>query len=211
MKTAYTIPDEESFSAARELLRAEGVLAGSSTGTLLAAALRYCRESREPRRVVSFVCDTGNKYLSKMFNDYWMAERGFLKKTSFGDLRDLVSRPFAAGTVSSLKPDDTLLTAFARMRLYEYSQLPVVEGDKVVGLLDESDILLAVREDAANYRRPARRHMTRNLVTVRSATPFQEIVAILDKGLVGLLYHEDKFHGLITRVDLLNFLRRKLG
>lgn len=74
---AYTVTDEESLSTARELLRLEGVLAGSSTGTLLAAALRYCRESREPKRVVTFVCDTGNKYLSKMYDDGWMAEHGF--------------------------------------------------------------------------------------------------------------------------------------
>lgn len=74
---AYTIGDAESFAAARELLRAEGVLAGSSSGTLLAAALRYCRESAAPKRVVTIVADSGNKYLSKMFNDAWLADHGF--------------------------------------------------------------------------------------------------------------------------------------
>lgn len=74
---AYTIGDAESFAAARELLRAEGVLAGSSSGTLLAAALRYCRESAAPKRVVTIVADSGNKYLSKMFNDNWLADHGF--------------------------------------------------------------------------------------------------------------------------------------
>jgi len=210
VKKAYTIPDAESLSAAREVLREEGVLAGSSTGTLLAAALRYCRESAEPKRVVTIVCDTGNKYLSKMYNDYWMADQGFSKKAAFGDLRDLVSRPAAAGAVSSVKPEDTLLTAFLRMRLYEFSQVPVIEEGKVVGLLDESDILLAVHEDAANYRNPVRRHMTANLVRVQSSAPIREATAILDKGLVVLLYHQDRFYGLITRVDILNHLRRKL-
>lgn len=74
---AYTIGDAESFAAARELLRAEGVLAGSSSGTLLAAALRYCRESAATKRVVTIVADSGNKYLSKMFNDAWLADHGF--------------------------------------------------------------------------------------------------------------------------------------
>lgn len=74
---AYTIGDAESFAAARELLRTEGVLAGSSSGTLLAAALRYCRESAAPKRVVTIVADSGNKYLSKMFNDNWLADHGF--------------------------------------------------------------------------------------------------------------------------------------
>src|SRR5947207_655560 len=70
---AFTIPDSESFATARELLAREGILAGSSSGTLLAAALRYCRSRPSRERVVTFVCDSGNKYLSKMFNDYWMA------------------------------------------------------------------------------------------------------------------------------------------
>ncbi len=74
---------------ARELLRTEGILAGSSTGTLLAGALRYCRQQTEKKRVVTFVCDTGNKYLSKMYNDFWMADQGFGQRPSHGDLSDL--------------------------------------------------------------------------------------------------------------------------
>jgi cystathionine beta-synthase len=73
-KKAYTIHDQESFSVARQLLRKEGILAGSSSGTLLAAALHYCREQTVPRNVVTFVCDTGNKYLTKMYNNDWLKE-----------------------------------------------------------------------------------------------------------------------------------------
>lgn len=76
VKKAYEVTDAESFSAARLLLREEGILAGSSTGTLLSAALRYCQEQTSPKRVVTLACDSGNKYLSKMFNDDWMKEKG---------------------------------------------------------------------------------------------------------------------------------------
>jgi len=76
VRRAYTIGDPESFATARRLLRTEGILAGSSTGCLLAAALRYCREQRTPKRVVTFACDTGNKYLSKFYDDAWLAARG---------------------------------------------------------------------------------------------------------------------------------------
>ncbi|HQY83048.1 MAG TPA: PLP-dependent cysteine synthase family protein, partial [Thermomonas sp.] len=72
VKQAYAISDKESFLTARELLEKEGILGGSSSGTLLAAALKYCREQTTPKNVLVFVCDTGNKYLSKMYNDYWM-------------------------------------------------------------------------------------------------------------------------------------------
>jgi cystathionine beta-synthase len=90
---AYPIRDFESFATARRLLREEGILAGSSTGTLLAAAFRYCREQTEPRRVVTFACDTGNKYLSKLFNDFWLEDQGFIRREQYHDLRDLIGRP----------------------------------------------------------------------------------------------------------------------
>jgi cystathionine beta-synthase len=80
VKKAYEVSDEESFSAARLLLREEGILAGSSTGTLLSAALRYCNEQTEPKRVITLACDSGNKYLSKMFNDNWLAEKNLKVK-----------------------------------------------------------------------------------------------------------------------------------
>lgn len=75
VKKAYAVTDEESFAAARLLLYEEGILAGSSTGTLLSAALRYCKEQTSPKRVVTIACDSGNKYLSKMYNDEWLKEK----------------------------------------------------------------------------------------------------------------------------------------
>lgn len=75
---AYTVDDKEALNTARELMLKEAVMGGSSTGTLVAAALKYCQEQTEPKNVVTFVCDTGNRYLSKMYNDEWMKEQGFL-------------------------------------------------------------------------------------------------------------------------------------
>src|SRR4029453_8299858 len=132
------------FRTARELLRAEGILGGSSTGTLLAAALRYCREQKTPKRVVTFVVDTGTRYLSKVYNDQWMLDQGLLARKRYGDLRDVISRRVEEGNVISVGPDDTLLTAFQRMRLADVSQLPVLDEARLVGVLDESDLLLRV-------------------------------------------------------------------
>src|SRR5882757_4493066 len=135
VKKAYSISDPESFATARELLRAEGILAGSSSGTLLAAALRYCREQTEPKRVVTLVCDSGAKYLSKMYNDFWMAEQGFARRPAQGDLSDLISHRHEAGEVITVGPGDTLLTAVKRMRAADVSQVPVVdETGKPVGI-----------------------------------------------------------------------------
>src|SRR4051794_29815593 len=125
---AYEIDDEESFATARELLRQEGVLAGSSSGAMVAAGLRYCRKKTSPKRVVTFVADSGNKYLSKMYNNFWMAEQGFIQRPPQGNLSDLISHRYEAGEVISVGPDDTLLTAFKRMRGADVSQVPVVDA-----------------------------------------------------------------------------------
>ncbi len=77
---AYAISDKEALNTAREVLLQEGVMVGSSSGTLIAAALRYCREQTSPKRVVTLACDTGHRYLSKLYNDEWMNERNLLER-----------------------------------------------------------------------------------------------------------------------------------
>jgi len=76
--TAFEISDTDALLAARELLLKEGIMGGSSTGTLLKAALDYCKQQTTPKNVVTLVCDTGNRYLSKMYNDEWMRQQGFM-------------------------------------------------------------------------------------------------------------------------------------
>ena len=210
VKLAYSIPDAESFAVARELLAKEGIFAGSSTGTLVAAALRYCRSRGKPERVVSFVCDSGNKYLSKMFNDYWLADQGFRERPGHGDLRDLIGRPAEENAAITVEPGDTLLTAFSRFRLYDVSQLPVLEGEKIVGLIDEYDVLMAVVHGESHFKDPVRKHMSTRLETVAPSASLDDVLRILRNEHVPIVAERGRFHGLITRIDLLNSMRRKL-
>lgn len=210
VRSAYSISDAESFQTARDLLKQTGIFAGPSSGTLLAAALRYCREQTAPKRVVTFVCDTGAKYLSKMYNDYWMIDQGYIERPRTGDLRDLITRRYSDGAVITVGPDDPLLTAFQRMRMADVSQVPVIENGRCVGVLDESDLLLAVHGDEAVFRSPVRTAMTSRLETIAPGEGIERLYQILDRGLVALVLDQDRFLGLITRADLLNYLRRKL-
>jgi cystathionine beta-synthase len=205
---AYEIDDEESFATARELLRLEGILGGSSTGTLLAGALRYCRQQKKPKRVVSFVADTGNKYLSKMFNDFWMTEQGFIHRAPQGDLSDLISHRYEKGEVISVGPGDTLLTAFKRMRQTDVSQVPVVdEKGRAMGILDESDLLVKVHRDSTHFNDPVRTAMTDKLETLSPTAKINDLLEVFDRGRVAIVKDGDKFLGLITRTDLLSYLR----
>jgi cystathionine beta-synthase len=208
---AYTIPDKESVEAARALLSKEGILAGSSSGTLLAAALRYCREQTSPRRVVTLVPDSGNKYLSKIYNDYWVIEQGLADRKLQGDLSDLIARRFDAGGTVTVAPDDSLLVAYSRMRSADVSQLPVVANDRIVGILDESDILALVEggdaERAARFRQLVRTAMTTKLRTVQSTDKLNALPPLFERNEVAIVLDGEKFVGLITRVDLINHLR----
>jgi cystathionine beta-synthase len=206
---AYSVTDRESFLVARELLHKEGILAGSSSGTILAAALRYCREQKTEKRVVSLVCDSGNKYLSKMFNDQWMIDQGFLERKSYGDLRDYISRRAQDGSVISVGPADPLLTAYQRMRSADISQVPVIKEGRIVGLLDESDLLLHVHRHGGNFHDAVSTAMSSKLETLTPDRSLGELIQVLDSGYVALIVEKNQFQGLITRTDLLAALRRQ--
>jgi len=210
---AYSIPDKEAVETARALLAKEGILGGSSSGTLLAAALRYCREQTEPKRVVTLVPDSGNKYLSKIYNDYWVLEQGLAERELHGDLRDLIARRFDRGGAVTVAPSDTLLIAYNRMRDSDVSQLPVVDNDRVVGILDESDILAFVEgadeHRAERFREQVDSAMTRNLHTMQISDRLDALPRLFERNEVAIVLDGERFVGLITRVDLLNHLRLK--
>ena len=208
---AYAVSDKDALLAARELLRAEGILAGSSSGTLLAAALRYCREQTEAKRVVAFVCDSGNKYLSKMYNDFWMRDQGFIEEPATGDLRDLIARKHSERAAVTAAADDTLAQALGRMKLYDVSQLPVLDADgRAVGIVDESDILLRVFGDRSRFAEPVRTAMTEKLETLPPSAGIDDLLPVFDHNHVAIVADETRFYGLITRIDLLNHLRRQM-
>ena len=212
VRKAYRISDGESFSTARDLLLKSGLLAGSSSGTLIAAALRYCRDQSEPKRVVTFICDSGNKYLSKMFNDYWMTDQGFLERPRKGDLSDLVSRRHDEHAAVTLSPDDSLLIAYGRMKLYDISQLPVLDEDgRCVGIIDESDLLLAVTRDENRFKDKVSGAMVTRVETLQVDRSIDDLLPVFEKDHVPIICDGDKFIGLITRIDLLNHLRRRMS
>ena len=209
---AFAVSDADAFHTARELLRKEGVLAGSSVGTLLCAALRYCREQKEPKNVVTFICDSGAKYLSKMFNDFWMMDNGFIDRPKTGDLRDLVARRHLDREDYTLTPAIPLQQAIKRMRLYNVSQMVVLgEGDRVEGIIDESDVLMALLDDPkGSATKPVSDFMTRRLETLKPSAKVSDLVPIFRADRVAIVADEQAFYGIITKIDLINYLRKQL-
>ncbi len=210
VRKAYSISDAESFATARDLLRKEGVLAGSSSGTLLAAALKYCREQTEAKTVVTFACDTGNKYLSKLFNDFWMEDQGFIKREQHGDLRDLVGRPHSEHATITVGPTDVVTTAHNRLRNAGFSQLPVMDEEgRLVGVITEDAIIQHVFGKPALMNAPVAEAMESAFIKLDRTTSINNLVAMLRVQPYAAIMDGDEFVGLITRSDVLNYLRRE--
>src|SRR5438105_13209653 len=137
-----------------------------------------------------------------------MAEQGFIHRQPQGDWRDLISHRYEAGEVITVGPADTLLTAFKRMRGADVSQLPVVDqSGRAIGILDESDVLVTVHRDSTRFNDPVKNAMTDKLETLPPTAKINDLLEVFDRGRVTIVMDGDKFLGLITRTDLLSYLR----
>ena len=210
MDDAETVSDKEAFEVIQILLKEEGILGGSSTGTLVAAAAKWCRKQTDHKNVVTFICDTGNKYLSKAFNKSWLHDNNLLDEKKFGDLRDLISRRADKGEMITVSPGDSLLVAYNRMRASDISQIPVLDNEELLGVLDEEDLLFCVSKDQSEFSNEVSSHMIDKLDTLQFDASEDELLEILSEGKVAIIFDKETFIGFITKVDLINYYRTKL-
>ena len=205
---AVVVSDKEAFRALDILLKKEGILGGSSSGTLIAGAVKWCQKQEVAKRVVTFVCDTGNKYLSKAYNKSWLHDNDLSEKTSSGDLSDLINCRADEGEMIAVASSDTLTTAYNRMRSADVSQIPVIDDSNLVGVLDEGDLLMKVSCDQSTFVMPVSKFMTTNLVILQKDSTIDEVQRVLAGGKVAIIFDADKFLGFVTKVDLINYFRR---
>ena len=201
---AITVSDKEAFEVLQTLLKEEGILAGSSTGTLISGAIKWCQKQDSHKKVATFVCDTGNKYLSKAFSKSWLKDNELIEEKEQGNLSDLISRRADRGEMISIKPGDTLMTAYNRMRASDVSQLPVLEEEKLVGIVDEEDLLLNVYKDENLFSKSIDSIMVSDLETIDIDSDENTLYKILSKGKVAIIFEGEIFLGFITKVDLIN-------
>lgn len=204
---AYTIGDAEAFDTVRDLLRLEGMMAGTSSGTLLAAALHYCREQDREKRVVTLLPDNGARYISKVFNDDWMLDQGFMARPVHNDLRDLILHLHSERKTITVEPDDVLQTALNRAKLHGVSQLPVMKDDRIVGIIDEWDMLQAVYHNSFAFGEPVSAFMTSGLELVDYKSPISSLIPVFSRDHVAIVMDGVDFLGIITKIDMINYLR----
>lgn len=200
------VSDKESFNAARRLAREEGILAGGSSGTALAAALKYAQRLARPQYIVVLLPDTGRNYLSKIFSDRWMQENGFWEDHVRQSLtvRDILAEKTQWPSLISVTPRETLSRAVELMETYNISQLPVLDEGKSVGSVSESSVLRALHDGLTASSQEVAAIMGKPLPTLDGRTDAAEAYRMLLGGVPAVIVMRgDEGIGLITRADLI--------
>lgn len=202
------VNDGEAFRMARRLAREEGILAGGSSGTAVAAAIRYARRLETPRFIVALLPDTGRNYLNKIYSDSWMAENGFLDReeepaVTVGEVLERKRNPHV---LVAAVPGDPLDRAIRLMRDHEISQIPVLEGGTVVGSLNEAAVMKLLH-DGIDYRTaevgPV---MGKPLPVLDENVHVTEAFRVLLTGTTGIVItRKGTPSGILTRADLIGF------
>jgi cystathionine beta-synthase len=208
------VSDAESFTMTRRLAREEALLTGGSSGLAVAAALRVAAAAGPGAVIVVLLPDSGRGYLSKIFNDEWMADYGFLSpQTSEPLVADILARrERALPELVHVHPEESVGAAIALLREYDVSQLPVVKEEppvmaaEVVGSVVERDLLDALVAGRAKPSDPVGGHMSPPLPTVGSGEPVSRAVLALEKAGAAVVHVDGKPAGLLTRQDVLTFL-----
>ena len=200
------VSDKESFNTARRLARLEGILAGGSSGTAVAAALKFARRLKRPKHIVVLLPDTGRNYLTKIFNDAWMQENGFweTRQQSSMSVGEALRAKMTPRALISVKPHDKLARAINVMQTYNISQLPVMEGDRAVGSLSESTIMKLLHDGLDVNNQEISAVMAKPLPSLEAKTDISEAYRILLSGVPGIVVTQDgKGVGFVTRADLI--------
>jgi cystathionine beta-synthase len=203
-----TVSDRDAMLMARRLAREEGLLVGGSTGVNVVAALEVARRLDDPQGlVVTILCDTGERYLSKVYSDEWLRENQLLDGERHTVQRILAAKENGAPPIVQVAPRATVRQALNLMSTYNVSQLPVIDGTEGVGAVSEQALMARSIEDPQTLDRPVAELMDPPFPVVDPDYPVERLGALLSRETpAALVRREGKIAGIVTRYDLLHQL-----
>jgi cystathionine beta-synthase len=195
---------------ARRLAREEGIFAGGSSGSAVAGAMVIARREGPGKRVVVLLPDHGTRYLSTFWSDEWMMDKGFVDPSTLKVADVLRQKPSGPPALVSVSPEDLVRTALERMRSKDVSQVPVLEGNRSIGSLEDGPVMTRVLEDSSLLQQKVGRVMGPPFPVVGMADPLQEALRPLPRKQAAVLVMDDgSITGILTRFDFLKFIHTK--
>lgn len=203
-----TVTDKDSFAMARRLTREEGLFVGGSSGLITHVALKVAKQLDDPNAlVVAFLCDTGERYLSKLYSDEWMRENQMLESTRITLSNVLNSKSGEAPSVVSVAPGASVRQALGLMGVHDVSQLPVMDDGDCIGSVSDWALSQKSLENPNLLERPVSEVMESPFPVVGADQPVDSIVKLLSKSNPAVLVHDDGVvRGIVTRSDMLQFM-----
>jgi cystathionine beta-synthase len=197
------ISDRESFLTARRLAREEGIFAGGSSGTAVAAAIKYSRYLPADKTVVVILPDSGYRYLSKIYSDDWMRENLFLE--GLGRVKDVLAVKSPIKLITA-RTTDRVADVIKEMKKYDISQIPVVDDGSLVGIITEVDLLNFMLEGEHNVNAPIADIVNREIAVVECGTSLEVLSEIFSAGNVAIVVDKGQVVDIITKIDLIDYL-----
>ncbi len=202
------VGDRDCFLTARELTTKEGIFAGGSSGAAVWGALKVAKSAGPGKRVVVILPDSGTRYLSKMFNDEWMKNYGFLdERPELGYVQKILDRKSGREIISA-KSDESVNDVIAKMKKYDISQLPVLEQGELVGLIRENDLLGMLVSGRYSPSQPIKHAIEHDYQTVSPQTPVSRLAELFSRQNADVVFAVDnrKLVGILTKIDVIDYL-----
>ncbi|MFO0761855.1 MAG: cystathionine beta-synthase [Byssovorax sp.] len=203
------VDDKECFLMTRDLVRLEGLFIGGSGGAAVAGAIKYAKASGRKENILVLLPDGASKYISKIFNDDWMRENGFLEEEKgLGTVRDLLSgKP--ATSVLTVTSDAKVSEVIALLKSHGISQLPVIDGTRLRGMVQEVDLLRHLVQGKGTLDSSIKDLIESDYATVTPATKVELLKGVLSDAKIAIVLDKEAVVGVVTKIDLIDFLARK--
>ena len=200
------VDDKECFLTTRQLVREEGIFCGGSCGAAVAGAIRYAEHLSEPKNILVLLPDSAQKYLSKIFDDKWMTENGFLEEPDpLGQVADML-RGRADRPVIAIRRQDSIGQAIALLKNHGVSQLPVMDEGRLAGLVSELDLLNWLLAHPGQLDHTVSDLVEADYATVTQETKVKLLRTIFNDAKVVCVLEGDSLIGVITKIDLIDYL-----
>lgn len=203
------VDDKECFLTTRDLVRLEGLFVGGSGGAAVAGAIKYAKATGKKENILVLLPDGASKYISKIFNDDWMRENGFLEEEKgLGTVRDLLAHK-PAGSVVTTTAQASVGDVIELLKRHGISQVPVLEGGRLWGMVHEVDLLRHLVSGSGTLSSPVADLVESDYATVTPATKVELLKGVLNDAKLAIVTDREQVIGVISKIDLIDYLAQK--